>query len=298
MAMSRELRLALITDPAMPELQPDDAGLPAAFAARGVETVVAPWGEPLPGRPCDGALVRSPWEYFMDPERFLRWVEAVEAPVLNSPEILRWNHDKRYLLDLARTGAARIPPTVLLDSPEIGATADPLLEQVGAARGVLKPTVSGGAWRTAVVERGQPVPGEIDVTAGGSFLLQAFVEELSVSGEWSLTYFGGEYSHAVLKRSSPGDFRVQEEHGGSVEFVHPPPELLREAEEILRAVPGGVPPVYGRVDLVAAASGRPYLMELELIEPELFLRARPGSAETLVRATLSALDAARSANEA
>jgi glutathione synthase/RimK-type ligase-like ATP-grasp enzyme len=298
MAISRELRLALITDPAMPELQPDDAGLPAAFAALGVETVVTPWGEPLPGRPCDGALVRSPWEYFMDPERFLRWLEAVEAPVLNSPAILRWNHDKRYLLDLARTGAARIPPTVLLKSTEIGPVADPLLQQIGAARGVLKPTVSGGAWRTALIERGESVPGEVEVTAGGDFLLQAFVEELSVTGEWSLTYFDGQYSHAVLKRSSPGDFRVQEEFGGSVEFVHPPPALLREAEGVLRAVPGGVAPVYGRVDMVVAASGRPYLMELELIEPELFLRARPGSAETLVRATLAALGAARSANEA
>lgn len=298
MGTPRELRLALITDPAMPALQPDDAGLPAAFAAHGVETVVAPWGEPIPGPPCDGALVRTPWEYFMDPERFLRWVEGLEAPVLNSPELLRWNHDKRYLLDLASSGAARIPPTVLLDSTEIGVAADPLLDRIGAARGVLKPTVSGGAWRTAVVERGGPVPGEIEAAAGGDFLVQAFVEELYVSGEWSLTYFGGQYSHAVLKRSSPGDFRVQEEHGGSVEFRQPPPELFREAEGILRAVPGGLPPVYGRVDLVAAASGRPYLMELELIEPELFLRARPGSAEALVRATLGALDAARSANEA
>ena len=282
----------------MPELQPDDAGLPAAFAGHGVETVIAPWGEPLTGPPCDGVLVRSPWEYFMDPERFLCWMEAFEAPVLNAPGILRWNHDKRYLLDLARGGAARIPSTVLLSAEELGHAADPLLERVEAERGVLKPTVSGGAWRTVVVERGRAIPGEVDASAGGDFLLQAFVEELPGSGEWSLTFFGGQYSHAVLKRSSPGDFRVQEEHGGSVEILEPPRELLREAEEILRAVPGDEPPVYGRVDLVAAASGRPYLMELELIEPELFLRARRGAEDDLVRAVRAALDGPGSANEA
>ena len=298
MAAPPALRLAIITDPAMPELQPDDAGLPAAFAEHGVETVVLPWGEPMPAPPCDGALVRSPWEYFMDPERFLRWIDALEAPVLNAPEVLRWNHDKRYLLELARSGAARIPSTVLLSASDLGAKAEPLLDRIGAERGVLKPTVSGGAWRTAVVQRGGPIPSTVEVGAGGDFLLQAFVDELSTSGEWSLTFLGGRYSHAVLKRASPEDFRVQEEHGGTVEVLEPPPELLREAEGILGAIPGGAAPVYGRVDLVAAEAGRPYLMELELIEPELFLRARPGSTADLVGAVLGALGGARSADEA
>jgi len=304
MVTPRQPRVALITDPAMPELQPDDAGLPGAFAERGVEVVVLPWGSPPPVPRCVGALVRSPWEYFMDPERFLRWAEEFDGAVLNPPEVLRWNHDKRYLLELAGEGSARIPATALVTATELGAAtetgtgADAVLERIGAARGVLKPTVSGGAWRTAVLERGAGIPAEVAAEDGGDFLVQAFVDELPQAGEWSLTYFAGSYSHAVLKRSSPGDFRVQEEHGGSVEVLEPPAALREEAEQILRATPGSAGLVYARVDLVEASDGRPYLMELELIEPELFLRARPGAAQDLARAVVSALGVARSAHEA
>jgi len=297
MATSRRLRVALITDPAMPQLQPDDASLPAALKALGAEVVVLPWGSPDPEPRCDGALVRSPWEYFMDPERFLAWVEDFEGSVLNSPEVLRWNHDKRYLLELARDGAARIPATALVAAAQLGADADPVLDRIAAERAVLKPTISGGAWRTAVLERGGAIPAEVGAAAGGDFLVQAFVEELPSAGEWSLTYIAGQYSHAVLKRSSPGDFRVQEEHGGTVEVLEPPVALRREAEQVLRAVPDGAALTYGRVDLVEAAAGRPYLMELELIEPELFLRARPGSAADLAGAVIAAVAAAGSAHQ-
>ncbi len=298
MAPPQRLRVALITDPAMPQLQPDDSGLPAAFEELGVEVVVLPWGAPSPEPGCDGALVRSPWEYFMAPERFLRWAAGFEGAVLNPPEVLRWNHDKRYLLELARGGAARIPATALVPATELGDRADAVLERIGGGRGVLKPTISGGAWRTAVLEPGGAIPPEVSAGAGGDFLVQAFVDELPRLGEWSLTYIAGRYSHAVLKRSSPGDFRVQEEHGGSVEVLDPPAALRREAEQILGATPGGADLVYGRVDLVESSSGRPYLMELELIEPELFLRARPGAAADLARAVVGALGAPGSAHEA
>jgi len=281
--------VAIVTDPGMPELQPDDLGLPAAFAARGMPTEVLPWGAPFPAERCGAALVRTPWEYFLDPGAFLGWVEALPVPVLNPAEVLRWNHDKRYLIELADAGAARIPATALLTPSEVGDAASPLLARIGARRGVLKPTVSGGAWRTAVLIEGEGVPLGPEERSGGDFLVQAFVDELPERGEWSLTYLGGAFSHAVLKRARPGDFRVQEEHGGSVEAAEPAPALLAEAERVLAAVPGPSPLTYARVDLVEASAGRPYLMELELIEPELFLRAREGAVEALVDAVLEGL---------
>ena len=281
--------VAIVTDPEMPELQPDDAGLPAAFAAQGVRVEVVPWGRALPPERCDAALVRTPWEYFRRPAAFLRWVSALPVPVLNPAGVLRWNHDKRYLLELAESGAARIPPTALVSASGAGSASEALLEQLGVDRAVLKPTVSGGAWRTVVVERGAPAL--VPDGATGDFLLQGFVEELLGDGEWSLTFLGGSYSHAVRKRARSGDFRVQEEHGGTVEVVEPPMELLEEAARVLAAVPGGAPLTYARVDLVRAGAGRPYLMELELIEPELFLRAKPGAEADLVAAVLA--DSAR-----
>lgn len=281
-------RLAIITDPAMPELQPDDLGLPAAFGRLGVEAEALPWGAPCPPERYGAALVRTPWEYFLQPDQFLTWIESLEVQVLNAPEVLRWNHDKRYLLELAGSGAARIPATALVTPDDYPLDAEALLRRVGAERGVLKPTVSGGAWRTSVLTRGGVGPSESPGEEGQSFLVQAFVEELPREGEWSLTFLGGEFSHAVLKRAGAGDFRVQEEHGGTVESLHPPAELVREARQILHAAPGAVAPLYGRVDLVEAAEGRPYLMELELIEPELFLRARPGAAADLAALTAQA----------
>lgn len=297
METSTRPRIVIVTDPAMPELQPDDRELPAAFEALGVEAVVHPWGEPLPEPSCAAALIRTPWEYFKDPERFLGWVEALEVPVVNSAEVLRWNHDKRYLLELSAAGVARIPATALVGEGELLLGDDALLDRIERDRAVLKPTVSGGAWRTVVLERGASHLGSLGDQAHGDFLVQDFVEELPVAGEWSLTFLGGAFSHAVRKRARSGDFRVQEEHGGTVEFLSPPPELLGEAREILSSVPGGAPLAYGRVDLVEASEGRPYLMELELIEPELFLRAQPGAVSVFAASVLDAVGGLASADQ-
>lgn len=285
--------VAIVTDPGMPELQPDDLGLPAAFAARGMPTEVLPWGAPFPAERCGAALVRTPWEYFLDPGAFLGWVEALPVPVLNPAEVLRWNHDKRYLIELADAGAARIPATALLTPSEVGDAASPLLARIGARRGVLKPTVSGGAWRTAVLIEGEGVPLGPEERSGGDFLVQAFVDELPERGEWSLTYLGGAFSHAVLKRARPGDFRVQEEHGGLVHVEEPPAALISAAEKTLRGTSELLgldrPLAYARVDLVEVPYGPPLLMELELIEPELFLRAHDAAPRRFAKACLDAL---------
>ncbi len=287
-------RVAIITDEDHPGLRPDDVGLDDAFAALGAEAVTVPWGRTLDPGVFDLAVIRTPWDYFLRPAEFLTWLATIEVPMINPVDILRWNLDKRYLIELAGRSAAVIPATVVVEPEDRPSASDDLLDRLSRAdlaaggtidKAVLKPVVSGGAYLTRVLSRG----GAVDWTADdvGPYLVQAFVDEIHTGGEWSLTFFGGVYSHAVRKEAKTGDFRVQEEHGGAVHVEAPGPALVREAERVLAGVPWAEPLAYARVDLVLPESGRPLLMELELIEPELFLRSAPGAVDRLARATLA-----------
>ena len=165
-----------------------------------------------------------------------------------------------------------------------GARADELLARVDAGRAVVKPVVSAGAHRTRVVREGDGIEWtDEDV---GAYFVQEFVDAVVESGEWSLVFLGGEYSHAVRKTATPGDFRVQEEFGGAVLVEEPSAATLAAARDVLVGVPGGDRLAYARVDLVEDRERGPLLMELELIEPELFLRSADGAATKLARAAL------------
>jgi len=284
-------RIAIITDEEHPGLRPDDLGLDSAFRELGVEAVTVPWGRVLEPAAFDLALIRSPWDYILRPAAFVDWLAALAVPVVNPVDVLRWNVDKRYLLDLRERSAAEIPATVVIGADERPRAADALLDRLSrgldepADRAVLKPVVSGGAYLTLVLSRGDSVQWTpVDV---GAYLVQAFVDEIHTSGEWSLTFFDGVFSHAVRKEAKAGDFRVQEEHGGAVLVETPGAAIVREAQRVLDGVPCTDPLAYARVDLVERAGATPLLMELELIEPELFLRVAPGSVERLARATLA-----------
>ncbi|MEM8712317.1 MAG: hypothetical protein AAGG01_15305 [Planctomycetota bacterium] len=274
-------RLAVITDGEHPGLRPDDVGLDAAFAALGVEVTPLPWGQAVPDTEFDAALIRTPWDYFTEPEAFLSWAESLSVPVLNSASTLRWNHDKRYLLELAQSGAARLPATELLTAGEAVDTRT-LLRTLGCERAVVKPAVSGGAFGTRVVSVDEPLvwgDGE-----SGPYLAQAFVDAVTGEGEWSLTYFGGALSHSVRKVPKEGDFRVQDDFGGAVLFEEAPAECVLAAEAVLaearRCLSEDDGLTYARVDLVRdEADAVPLLMELELIEPELGFQCAPDRAE-------------------
>jgi glutathione synthase/RimK-type ligase-like ATP-grasp enzyme len=151
---------------------------------------------------------------------------------------------------------------------------------------VVKPTVSGGAWNTV---RGIAGSAEFEakvaaLPAGCDYLVQAFVPEVARDGEWSLLFFDGEFSHAVLKRAATGEFRVQSQFGGSLEGREPDPAMLASARQALAATAalGYADQAYARVDGVVV-DGRFRLMELEMIEPALFLAGRPEAAERFAR---------------
>lgn len=208
--------------------------------------------------------------------------EAEGVRLQNPASVLAWNADKSYLARLAERGAPAVPALFV----------DRVTEQVmaeaaasfGTDRLVAKPRVSHSAWRTIRWSPGQGIEGGPD----GAAIIQPYLPEIETSGELSLIYFGGHYSHSVGKVPQPGDFRVQPEYDGIISTINPPPDALAAAEQILAAVEEDL--LYARIDLATGLDGRPALIELELIEPDLYIGYDPASGAKFAAAVLRALE--------
>ncbi len=289
--------LALATCADYRGLLDDDRPFVAALEARGVAVRPVVWDGPEGLAGLDGVagvLLRSVWDYYRKAPAFRAWLDGLERAGLrcwNPPALVRWNLDKRYLLELGRAGVA-LPPTLWLEPGLAPEEAARRIEVTGWDDLVLKPAVSAGAWNTLRVPRGGLAgarPALAGLLALGTVLVQPFLPEVVADGELSFVFFGGVYSHAALKRARPGDFRVQWTHGGSHVPAAPAPALVEQARAALRAAPE--PGLYARVDGIVR-DGRLLLMELEQIEPYLFFAQGPGSAERFARLLAQALGAA------
>ncbi len=224
----------------------------------------------------DVVIIRSCWDYHLKVDRFREWLGRLAASgrvVINPPDLVRWNLHKGYLLDVARAGG-RIPPTAVIARGEAGRLRDHL-DREGWRDAVIKPAVSATGYRTRLV-RGRPSDEDehafAEAIAAGDVLAQAYVPEVSERGEWSFVFFEGRYSHAALKRAAPGEFRVHIEWGGTVETAPPPPALIVQAQALMDAL--ALRATYGRVDGTEVEGGL-VVMELEVIEPELFFDREP-----------------------
>ena len=211
------------------------------------------------------------WGYHHDAARWQRacatW-QREGLPLGNPAKVLAWNTDKRYLRELAASGVA-IPPTAFVDALT-QASVEQVFADTGADELIAKPAVSGGAWKTRRLRRGDV----IDAAEPMPMLLQPYLPTIETQGETSLLYFGGHLSHVVNKRPVVGEFRIQEEFGGQYALVPAPPaEALALAEQVLRVV--GEPLLYARIDTLPDADGRWLLMEAELIEPDFYLGVDP-----------------------
>jgi len=231
------------------------------------------------------AVFRTTWDYFDRFAEFAPWLARVRTMtrLCNDAATIHWNMDKHYLADLAARGLPVVPSRFV----ERGTTLHlgEFLETAGWDEAVIKPTVSGGARYTYRVNRTNAAEIQAIVQpllAAEAFLVQPFVPAIMTQGEDSLMVFGGRYSHAIRKIAKPGDFRVQDDHGGKAHAYEPTPAQIELAERAIAACDPR--PVYGRVDLVADEHGGWQLMELELIEPELWLRYQPESAKKFARA--------------
>lgn len=285
-------RLAVVTDREHPALTPDDAPLVPAFRARGVEAVPTAWDDPaVDWTGFDALLVRSPWDYHLDPDAFFAWLDRLDrlrVRTFNDRAVLRWNADKRYLRALAQAGVPVIP-TLWLDRgsvPDLAAR----LHVSGWEEVVVKPAVSAAGRDTVRVRRGALGAAEALLARalpGADFLVQPFLPAVLTRGETSLTYLDGACVGAVVKRAAPGQFLIHEEHGGTLAPAEASPAQLAAGARAVAAVAArfGVP-LYARVDLLDAAEG-PAVVEVELLEPELFLRFVPDGHRRLVDALLA-----------
>ncbi|UGB39027.1 ATP-grasp domain-containing protein [Frateuria soli] len=277
MPASPRFRLAFATSVLVPGIHSDDAGLAASLRAHDVEPVACVWNDPaVDWGGFDAVLIRTTWDYFQRYPAFLQWLDRLPVPLVNDRALVRWNSDKRYLLDLAGQGVD-IVPTRLAAASEL---AD-CVRAMGGREMIVKPTVSGTAWHTVRGRGGEPAfeAALAALPQDFNYLVQPFLAEVLDQGEWSLLFFGGHYSHAVIKRPAAGDFRVQGEFGGSAALADPPAHVLASAHRALAATAalGHADIAYARVDGVVV-EGAFRLMELEMIEPYLHLGVRPEAA--------------------
>lgn len=287
-------RIAVLTpDPADPSYDGQWQGvlerLAAALALAGLTAEGSAWTDHvedasgLSGYPLVLPLIA--WGYHRDHDRWMQacatWAEA-GLPVLNPPPVLGWNSDKSYLGRLADKGVA-IPDTLWVDSPT-QADVDAAFDRFGTDQLVVKPRVSGGAWKTLRLSRGD----RLTDAPQGPAMIQPYLPTIETEGETSLLFFGGRLSHVVNKRPVPGEFRVQVQYGGGYTTLDEPPTgALALAEATLAAI--GEDLLYARIDMAPDADGGWMLMEAELIEPDFYLGSAPDKGRAFAEAVRARL---------
>lgn len=278
--------LILVPDPVYPEPWAWAFHVEAeALRSAGFEVSARPWTAPGDLAPFDAVLPLVVWGYH---ERFDEWLslldrlEAEGVRCINPPPILRWNSDKAYLAEL---DAKDIPTvrTIAVDSLDEHALRE-ARDRFGCEHLVVKPPVSASATGTFLVDPGDPVPAEV---ADRRMLIQPFMASIASHGEYSLMLFDGDFSHAILKTPKSGDFRVQPHLGGTEAPCAAPLGGIELAHAALAAAPAEA--VYARIDMVADEEGALRIMELELIEPALWLQHAPDKGAALTSAIRKAI---------
>ena len=264
----------------------EDSLLSTALEKMGLSVVRVGWDDPsFDWTSTRLAVIRGTWDYFHRIDEYRAWLSLVarQTILLNTYDTVNWNLDKHYLLDCHLQGI-NIPETHVYEVGEKRALEE-LFKLSGWERAVLKPCVSGAARHTYVLDR-QNVREKNslfqNLVSSEAMMLQRFQPSVMEQGEWTLVMIAGKYTHAVLKKVKPGDFRVQDDFGGTVHEYEPTKEEIAFAEKTMSLVEPI--PVYGRVDIIRDIYGNLALQELELIEPELWFRNCPKAADQLARA--------------
>ena len=265
--------------------QPAFARKAAALTAAGLIVEQRVWTDPGDLSAYDLILPLFAWGYQRDVAVWYALLDRLEGeglPVVNPVPVLRWNSDKAYLAELGAKGVAVVPTVEAAALDDAGLAA--ARRELGADEVVIKPAISGGADGTHRIAAGAPVPAD---ALGQRRLVQPLMPGILTEGEFSLFFFDGRFSHAIVKRPASGDFRVQEQFGGRESDWDASAEAQALAAAALAAAPE--PPVYARVDMVGDAAGKLHIMELELIEPSLFLHHAPDRGAAFGNAVYAAI---------
>lgn len=236
-------------------------------------------------------MFRTTWDYFDDFTKFSKWLNDVSkvTTLINSEALIRWNIDKHYLLDLKNKGV-HIAETLFIKAGSTK-TLEALHSEMGWKETVLKPCISGGARHTYKLNTDTIAEHETlfkALIAEEAMMLQPFQHRIVTEGEVSMMVFNGQFTHAILKKAKAGDFRVQDDFGGSVHDYSPTEAEIEFAIKTVNAC--DELPLYARVDIFNDNHGKIALAELELIEPELWFRNHPGSALVLAKAVKEKLN--------
>lgn len=229
----------------------------------------------------EAVIIRTPWDYQDSPEEFLKVLCEIEnsTRLENPVNITRWNMSKDYLQELEQKGV-RIVPTIFADETIDEKLFASWFEHFETEEIIIKPIISATAQDTFRVK--EFLPELTGVFRGRKYLVQPFIKNIVDEGEFSLFYFCGDFSHAILKTPKQDDFRVQEEWGGIITAIKPTEKLLKAGEKALMQIEQKL--LYARVDFVRDDTGEFALMELELIEPALYFRMDADSPERFAKA--------------
>ena len=260
--------------------------LKSSLEAQGLKVNVTFWDNPsYEWQKTKSVLFRTVWDYFERFDEFWEWLEQVKTKtrLINSYELIKWNIDKHYLNDLKNSGI-QVVPTYFADRGN-----NISLKEIANLNDwkhiVIKPAISASAFNTYKITNDEIEQKEQlfhELLQTYDMLVQPFFSTISELGEASLMVFGGKFTHAILKKAKAGDFRVQDDFGGTVHDYNPTQEEIKFAEKVFQSCTSL--PIYGRVDIVWDSNKHIYLSELEIIEPELWIRNRPESANKIAEA--------------
>jgi len=275
--------LLYLTDKKNSGLILDEAGIGRVLKDAGIEITVGVWDE-TDWNLHPNILIRTPWDYCLKPRLFLdklRDATQLGRNVIHPEKTVKWNIDKSYLVEMCKAGH-KVVATYLEDNfkPEMLAE---YFKKHGTL--VLKPRIGAGGRDTFRVSPDSELS-KAAALFGQAVLVQPFIPEIETGGEYSFIFFNEEFSHAVLKKVRPGEFRVQNVHGGTVEAYFPSAPEIAEVSGILKSV--NLDTVYARVDAVLC-NGKFHLMELEILEPELFFRFSTNGMHRFAQAVLKRL---------
>ena len=269
----------------------DDGLVQQALEVRGLKTARVSWSDVhFPWEQTRYALFRSTWDYFFRFAEFRKWLTTVgsQTRLINDLGLIEWNLDKHYLEDLAQK-RVNVVPTYYTDSEHF-TPLDAIVEERGWGDIVIKPTISGTAMDTHKItydELHRYHSLFAQLCQKHVMMVQPLQRFIMEVGEYSLVVIGGQYTHAVKKVAKSGDFRVQSDFGGTVHPHEPSSEEVAFAEQVVRSC--SPIPHYARVDIIRDNDGKLSLVELELIEPELWFRRNPPAAEVLAQVIIDRL---------
>ncbi|MCF7802991.1 MAG: hypothetical protein K9N46_10825 [Candidatus Marinimicrobia bacterium] len=279
------MKVAIATCESEVQTNTDDALVLQSLRQNGVDAELVVWDNAvIKWDQFNVVILRSVWDYTRKHTQFIQWINevATRTILLNSAETVLWNLNKRYMHDLEFNGIPVVQTAYTADyEPE---SVEEIIVENGWSDVVLKPSISAGGYHALLLKN----PSSSDISSAlnqlpdtGECMIQPLQEAILNEGEYSAVYINGKVSHLIRKFAKEGEFRVQPQHGGGEELLPVTREVRRFAEEIIGAI--DPEPLYARIDYIRSADGNQKLMELELIEPNLFLRYSEEAVENLTR---------------